>query len=267
MNKESEWFKFQEKICTHFKSIGAIAQTNVTVQGVRTTHDIDILVNTKFLGQNLTWIVEAKKWKSKVNKLHVLGLRTIVDDIGADRGFIISQKGFQSGAIEAAHKSNIRLISFDELVKQTNELIQTEIIKTYKKRLILIEHRYWSHNKRIRIKYGLRGEIWDFPVNFSGNHLLMTAHWAIKSAEENEFPIDLETYLAEKQGELIANNFQELVNWLNLNLNFIDEKILNAEILMIKNGDFHPDLFQRNDMELPINMAANYKKLKKDQKD
>jgi len=264
MNKDSEWYKFQERICTHFKSIGARAQTNVTVQGIRTTHDIDILVETKFLGQDLTWIVEAKNWKSKVNKLHVLGLRAIVEDIGADRGFIVSQKGFQSGAIEAANKSNIRLISFDELVAQTNELIQTEIIKTYEKRLNLIEHRYWSHNKRNRIKYGLRGDIWDYPLNFSGNILLMTARRAINDARKNEYPIDLETYMKERQGLLIANNFQELINWLNLNLNYIDEKILLAEISMSKNGDFNPDLYLREDNELPINMMINFKRLLND---
>ena len=48
-----EWFKFQEVICDYFKSIGAEAKTNVSVQGVRTSHDIDILVKTKFLGEDL----------------------------------------------------------------------------------------------------------------------------------------------------------------------------------------------------------------------
>lgn len=57
-----EWFKFQEVICDYFKSIGAEAKTNVSVQGVRTSHDIDILVKTKFLGEDLLWIIEAKKW-------------------------------------------------------------------------------------------------------------------------------------------------------------------------------------------------------------
>lgn len=265
MNDKPEWYKFQEEICNHFNSIGTRAETNVTVQGARTAHDIDILVKVKFLGQDVLWIVEAKRWNKKINKLQVLGLRTIVNDIGADKGFIISEKGFQSGALEAAQNSNIKLTTLSQLITDTKELIQSEIIKSYKRRLVLIEHRYWSHDKKIRIKYGLRGETWDYPINFSGHNLLLTAHLAIKAAEQNEYPIDLETYMTEKAGELVANNFQELTNWLNLNLNFIDEKILNAEMEMIKNSDFHPDLFPRGDMELPINMAANYEKLKKDQ--
>jgi len=264
MSDKPEWYEFQETICSHFNSIGARAETNVKVQGTRTTHDIDILVKTKYLGQDLLWVVEAKKWKSKVNKLQVLGLRTIIDDIGSDKGFIISENGFQSGAIEAAENTNVRLITLSQLIVETGELIQSEIIKSYKKRLFLIEHRYWAHEKKIRVKYGLRGEIWDYPINFSGNNLLLIAHGAIKSAEKNEYPIDLETHMTERKGGLIANNFQELTNWLNLNLNFIDEKILSAEIEMIKNNEFIPDLFHRNEMELPINMLVNYEKILKE---
>lgn len=240
MATHPDWYQFQEDICSYFNSIGTSAETNVTVQGVRTTHDIDVLVKTKYLGEDLTWIIEAKKWKKRVNKLQVLGLRTIADDIGADRAFIISEAGFQKGAYEAAENTNVKLKTYEELKKDTRELIESEIIKAYKKRLELLEIRYWSHSKSIRKKYGLRGEIWDYPVNFSGQMLLNTAEYAIDLAEKKEFPIHLDTFLVEKVGDLIAYNFQQLVNWLNLNLNLLDEKLLNAESKMIENNDFHP---------------------------
>jgi hypothetical protein len=262
MSEKPDWYHFQEKICNHFNSIGARAETNVTIQGVRTNHDIDILVKTKFLGQNILWIVEAKKWNHKVNKLHVLALRTIVNDIGADKGFIISEKGFQSGAIESTKESNISLTTLEDLIEDTKHFIQGEIIQSYKKRLTILETRYWSHSKTNRKDYGLRGEIWEIPVNFSGHNLIQTAHLAIDYAEKNNYPIDLETFMIEKQGELIANNFQELTNWLNLNLNFMDEKILKAEISMLKDGNFSPELFERKENELPISYFANFKKNK-----
>ncbi|NQY30660.1 MAG: restriction endonuclease [Flavobacteriaceae bacterium] len=96
MKKENkkEWYNFQEEICEHFKFIGASAETNVRIKGVRSHHDIDILVKTKFLGEDLLWVIEVKKWKEKVSKLHILALRTIVDDIGAYKGFIISENEF-----------------------------------------------------------------------------------------------------------------------------------------------------------------------------
>lgn len=248
MSNKSDWFNFQEEICDYFNSIGAEAKTNVTVEGVRTKHDIDILVQTKFLGEDVLWIIEAKKWREKVNKLHVLGLRTIVDDIGADRGFIISESGFQSGAIEASLNTNVKLKTFEELKIDTKGVIESEIIKTYKKRINLLEARYWSHSKSIRKEYGLRGEIWD-PLKFSGQILLATIEAAILSAEKREYPINLETFLEVKTGELSANNFQQLCNWLNLNLNLLDEMIITAEIEMQKNGDFNPSLcLERGEM-------------------
>ena len=79
---------------------------------------------------------------------------------------------------------------------------------------------------------------------------------AITDAMDNEYPISLETLSVEKKGNLIANNFQELINWLNLNLNFLDEKILKAEIEMIKNGDFKPEPYLRDDKELIIKMIG-----------
>src|ERR1035441_2946379 len=171
MSETADWYQFQEEICNYFNSIGAVAQTNVSVQGVRTTHDIDVLVTTKFLGEGLTWIIDAKKWKKKVSKGQVLGLRTIAEDIGADRAFIISEAGFQSGAFEAAKKTNVKLKTFEELKTDTKELIESEIIKSYKRRLELLEIRYWSHSKAIRKKYGLRSETDRKSTRLNSSHL------------------------------------------------------------------------------------------------
>jgi|TARA_R110002012_G_scaffold319883_2_gene541667 hypothetical protein len=250
MNVSSDWYQFQEEICAYFESIGASAKTNITVQGVRTSHDIDVLVKTKFLGEDLTWIVEAKKWKKRVNKLQILGLRTIADDIGADKAFIISEAGFQKGAYEAAEKTNVKLKTFAELKLDTKELVEADIIKTFKKRLEILEIKYWSHSKKTRKDYDLREELWEFPIRYSGQLLLKTAHEALIEAENKRYPINLETYLQEKQGDLIAHNFQQLSNWLNVNLNHMDEKIYRAEARMIENGDFNPDIRFKNDNEM-----------------
>lgn len=241
MRKDSDWFKFQEDIKTHFDSIGADVDTNVRVRGVRTCHDVDVLVKTKFLGENITWIVEAKHWKSKVTKAQVLALRSIVDDIGADRGFIISIAGFQSGAFEAAENTNVKLKTFEDLKSDTKGIIESEILKTFYKRLLLLEDRYWSHTKRVRIEYGLRHDIIDFSMQFTGQQLLIIARTAILAAEERNYPIDLESFLKEQKGDKVAHNFQQLSMWLNLNLNHFEEKLLMAEWEMYKNGDYQPD--------------------------
>jgi hypothetical protein len=241
MRKDSAWYLFQEQICEHFISIGAEAKTNVTIKGVRTTHDIDVLVKTKFLGEDLIWVIEAKKWKHKVNKLQVLGLRTIVNEIGADRGFIISEAGFQKGAIEAANNTNIRLKTFTELKNDTRELVGNEILKTLRKRYEISNSRYWSHSKRIRQKYSLRDDAGVQP-EYSGGQILMKIESVLSQAEKHNFPINLGTVNIEQYGEQVADNINQAINWLNFNFNILDEKIIKAEIEMIKNNDFNPRL-------------------------
>jgi hypothetical protein len=249
MSKDSDWFRFQEDIKDHFDSLGAYAETNIQVSGVRTCHDVDVFVKTNFLGENVAWVIEAKYWKSKVTKAQVLTLRSIVDDVGADRGFIISKAGFQSGAFEAAENTNVTLKTFDELKFDTKGFIEAEVLKTYFKRLLLVEDRYWSHSKKTRIEYGLRHDVIDNSMQFTGQQLLTTARSAIMAAEDRRYPIELESFLKEHKGEKIAYNFQQLSMWLNLNLNHFEEKLLTAEWDMYKNGDYNPDTTRTKDNE------------------
>lgn len=235
------WYKFQEDIKNHFNSLGCKAQTNVCIEGVRTNHDIDVLIETKFLGHNLKWLVEAKKWKSNVSKLHVLALRQIVDDIGADKGFIISEKGFQKGAIEAVKNTNIQLLTFSELKELTNFTIQNVILDNYLDRVNLIVSRYFAHSKKNRLKYELKSGIENIGY-FSVYILLIRVVNAIKNGKENNYPLDGTSLLNEQFGDKLIEDFNQLVNWLNLNLLVIDERILKAEIQMQKNNDFEPEL-------------------------
>jgi hypothetical protein len=233
-----DWFNFQEEICEHFINLGANASTNVKVDGVRGPSNIDVLVESKHLGTDFKWLVEAKHWKSKVTKEIVHAFSNVVQNTGSDRGFIISKVGFQSGAFEAATMSNISLYTFEELKKNTNHLFLTNILKQYLNRTIILSTRYWSHDKSVRIKYKLRFEIWDFEEIFSCGVLLgMIAE--IITRDEITYPF---TMLDFKESPInTINSFNDLINWLNFNLNNLDNKILQAEILMFKNNDFRPE--------------------------
>ena len=50
------WKEYQEEAASFFKSLGLDASTDVTVDGVRTTHDIDVLVKSRHAGFEVTWI-------------------------------------------------------------------------------------------------------------------------------------------------------------------------------------------------------------------
>jgi restriction system protein len=117
------WKQYQEETADYFSSIGLEAETDVSVKGVRTSHDVDVLVTSHFHGFDIQWIVECKLWQKPVNKLHVLGLREIVADIGADRGILLSESGFQSGAVEAANMTNIQVTSLENVKESSSHSV------------------------------------------------------------------------------------------------------------------------------------------------
>lgn len=91
------------------------------MRGVRGVHVLDVYATGNFNGIQFKWVVECKAWKSNVPKEKVLALTSIVQDVGADRGFLLSEVGFQSGAIKVTQNSNITLTSIEELTHSTEQ--------------------------------------------------------------------------------------------------------------------------------------------------
>ena len=169
------WSDYQEQAAKFFRSLGLEANTNVTLKGVRTTHDVDVLVNSHHAGFDITWIVECKHWATPVSKLHVLALREIVSDIGADRGILLAENGFQSGAIEAAVLTNVQVTSLADLTLSANKEILAMRLRDLYDRTIQCKKEYWDIPKNVRIDHGLRPD--TAQVAYSGD-------WAIKVAED-----------------------------------------------------------------------------------
>ena len=64
----------------------------------------------------------------------------------------------------------------------------------------------------------------------------------IENIKNVSYPIDLCIPQLTQVGELEANNLQQAINWLNLGLNLLDERLILAEIEMQKNNEFLPKL-------------------------
>ncbi len=108
------WRQYQDEAASLFRAAGCEAKVEEIVEGVRGPHEIDVCVTFKQHGINCIWLVECKYWNRNVPKEKVMALSAIVSDCGADKGIIISKKGFQSGAVRAATKTNIILTSLEE---------------------------------------------------------------------------------------------------------------------------------------------------------
>jgi restriction system protein len=188
----STWQEYQEEVAAFFRSIGLDATTNHTVQGVRTAHDIDVFVRSHQVGFDVVWIVECKHWSTPVNKLHVLGLRQIVADLGVDRGILLCEVGFQSGAAEAAALTNVNLTSLDGLRGTASAEFTAMRLRELFDLAEACRTRYWNLPKDARIEAGLRPDIGGGDP-YSGNVVVELASDLLGKALRASYPFVLES--------------------------------------------------------------------------
>lgn len=186
-----DWKKYQEEAASYFRSLGLDASTDVTVNGVRTNHDVDVLVRSHHVGFNITWIVECKRWKTAVSKLHVLALREIVADVGADRGILLSESGFQSGAVEAANLTNVQVTSIGEMRETAGESINAMRLRELFDRVGICKDRYWEIPKEERIRVGLRPGVSEY--DYSGARVIDLCTDLLTHAFRGTYPFQSET--------------------------------------------------------------------------
>jgi restriction system protein len=183
-----DWNDYQEEVADFFRGIGLEAATNETVEGIRTSHDIDVAVRTNHVGLDLFWVIECKQWKSPITKLHVLALREIVADTGADRGIMMAENGYQRGALEAAQLTNVQLTSLVELSITARGALDAVQLNLMQERIDSCEDRYWNLDKETRISLGLRP-----PVGIPGYSSIATirsVRVALNAAARGKIPIE-----------------------------------------------------------------------------
>ncbi len=125
-----KWKRYQQTIADLFRSLGCNAEIERSIQGARARHEIDVWVTFSHFGIQHLWAVECKDCKNRIRKEKVLALKALVEDVGADRGILVAEAGFQRGATDAAKSSNIMLTSISQLRLLTHEeLLRSSLIK------------------------------------------------------------------------------------------------------------------------------------------
>src|SRR5580692_5811799 len=171
----------KKRLQSYFRSLGLSASTDATISGVRTNHDVDVLVKFAVAGFEATWIIECKHWKDAVTKLHVLALREIVSDTGADRGIILCEAGFQRGAVEAANLTNVQVTSLAALAVSSKDATYAARLQDLYDRTEDCRTRYWDIPKDVRIKKGLRFDIGG-ELGYSGARVIDAARELLAQA-------------------------------------------------------------------------------------
>jgi hypothetical protein len=182
------WKDYQDEVAVFFRGLGLDAQTDVRLAGVRTHHNVDVVVRSRHVGFDITWLIECKHWQTPVSKLHVLALREIVSDTGADRGILLCEAGFQSGALEAATLTNVRATSLSSLQRSAVADIVAMRLREFNDRTIDCKRRYWDIPKEKRIEVGLRPDVG--AVGYSGARVVECAEELVSQGLRGIYPFE-----------------------------------------------------------------------------
>jgi hypothetical protein len=119
---------YQEAAATVFRSMGLEVETDTHLEGVRERHAVDIAVRSHRAGLDQLWVVACLHRRRQVAEPHVAALATIVADVGADRGMLLSEVSFQAGARRAAYRSDVILTSLADLhAHAATELLSVQL--------------------------------------------------------------------------------------------------------------------------------------------
>ena len=118
-NSIVDWRDLEDRVLEIFLSLGYTAKKNVRIKGTKAIHEVDVWAFIEYAGLLYRVVVECKFWNTNVNKAQIGNLFTIISDIGAEKGVIISKVGFQKGPKDLAKNSNIELYTFEQFLEKT----------------------------------------------------------------------------------------------------------------------------------------------------
>ncbi len=110
----NNWRGLQDEVAQILKECGFKVEVEKVVEGVRGTVEIDVYAEEYIQGRKYAIVCECKNWQSRVPQNVIHGFRTILGDLGANIGYIISTSGFQSGAFSAAELTNVQLVDWPQ---------------------------------------------------------------------------------------------------------------------------------------------------------
>jgi restriction system protein len=110
----TSWQELQSGIARIFNEIGLKAEVEKRLSTPRGIVELDIYAVDEKSVDKIRYAVECKNWNVLVPQSVVHSFTTVMHEIGANIGFIISKKGLQSGAIKYTKNTNILGMTYSE---------------------------------------------------------------------------------------------------------------------------------------------------------
>lgn len=136
-------------------------------------------------------------------------------DLGADRGILMAESGYQRGALEAAQLTNVQLTSLAELTVTASKALVMAQLPIIQERIDVCRDRYWKLDKYTRIEHGLRPDTISF--GYSGTAVIKAVEVAINAAMRGQLPAairdsEAQMYIQSADSEMLSvNTLSELV--------------------------------------------------------
>src|ERR1051325_9219793 len=108
------WQELQTDVAAILKECGFSVEIEKTVKSVRGSVEIDVYGEEDINGRKHKIACECKHWKASVPQTVIHAFRTVIADIGANVGYLISSGGFQSGSLTAAELTNLELLTWEQ---------------------------------------------------------------------------------------------------------------------------------------------------------
>lgn len=229
------WHDYQEDVAEYFRKLGCDAEVDAKVRGARATHKIDVWITFHRFGLEHIWVIDCKQHKKPISKEKVLTLKGVVDDVGADRGVLIAESGFQPGANNAAKSNNISLLTF----KKLRELAKTDLLSALLRKLEekaehlfeLLHDLFYPEPEPL---YSEPRPGVDEEGFFNKAGELAMLIFKLKQGRMGRFPIIVGATYEPQEKLIVANDLEELVEKAGQTLDKI-EKWAKAQEAAIRN--------------------------------
>ncbi|MTI19692.1 restriction endonuclease [Fulvivirga sp. RKSG066] len=210
-----------------------IEHRKMFVSAAGNRYEVDLSYDFEIGNARYLTLVECKQWNSNVTREKIGHFKSVLDELKANKGIVITTKGFQKGAIEFAKTNGIGLIkiSNDDQFKVISHFVgDIEVLESH-----LLKVEVFSPKSKTYCN-GLfyTSDIFDFVEKRYGNEI------AAFLRSENESP---SVSVVSKLSELGYNwNLEyEIIESAGLHVKMSNEvqmRILNMKVIMVNVGRY-----------------------------
>ncbi len=108
-----DWKDLQTQVALILEQSGLEVEVEKKVHSVRGEVEIDVYAKERIAKRDYLILIECKHWKVRIPQTIIHAFRTVVNDIGANIGYIISIHGFQSGSYNASSSTNLSIVTWE----------------------------------------------------------------------------------------------------------------------------------------------------------